>query len=162
MIVLIKSIYPFTIYSLVIYTSIRITYLIKYKIKFDIFKEIIFVLFIMYLIILFYLISKPIYIFNIINLKPFKEILRYNINSKLFIKNIIGNILLFIPFSLFLTFYLKINRLYIIILLGFILSLTIEIIQIGIGRVFDIDDIILNVFSSIIGYYIYKLYYHYS
>ena len=155
---LIKDIIPFTIYILEIYLSIRSLYLIKNKIKIDIFKEIIIILFIIYIIILFYIISKPIYTYNIINLKPFKEILRYNINNKLFIKNVIGNILLFIPFSLFITYYLNIKKLYINLILSFILSLTIELIQIYIGRVFDIDDIILNLISSIIGYYIYKVF----
>ena len=154
---LINSIYPFTIYILEIYIIIRIIYLIKNKIKIDIFKEIIIILFIIYIIILFYIVSKPIYTYNIINIKPFKEILRYNITSKYFIKNVIGNILLFIPFSLFICFYLNINKLYIIIIISFILSLTIEFIQINIGRVFDIDDIILNIISSIIGYFIYKI-----
>lgn len=155
---LIKDIIPFTIYILEIYISIKIIYIIKNKIKIDLFKEIIIILFIIYIIILFYIISKPIYTYNIINLKPFKEILRYNINNKLFIKNVIGNILLFIPFSLFITYYLNIKKLYINLILSFILSLTIELIQIYIGRVFDIDDIILNLISSIIGYYIYKVF----
>ena len=154
---LINNIYPFTIYILEIYISIRSIYIIKNKIKIDIFKEIIIILFIIYIIILFYIISMPIYTYNIINLKPFKEILRYNINSKFFIKNIVGNILLLIPYSLFISYYLKINKLYLIIIISFILSLTIELIQIKIGRVFDIDDIILNIISSIIGYYIYKI-----
>ena len=157
LVTLIKSIYPFTIYILEIYVSIRIIYLFKNKIKIDLFKEMVLILFIIYIIILFYIISKHVYIYNIINIKPFREILRYNLFSKLFIKNVIGNILLFIPFSLFLSYYLDINKLYIILLLSFMLSLTIELIQINIGRVFDIDDIILNIISSVIGYYMYKV-----
>ena len=154
---LINNIYPFTIYILEIYISVRIIYIIKKKIEIDIFREISIILFIIYIIILFYIISMPIYTYNIINLKPFREILRYNINSKFFIKNIVGNILLFIPYSLFITYYLKINKLYINLILSFILTLTIELIQINIGRVFDIDDIILNIFSSIIGYFMYRV-----
>lgn len=155
---IIKDIYPFTLYILEIYMGIRMVYIIKNKIKIDIFKEITVILFIIYIVVLFYIISKPIYIYNIINIKPFKEIFRYNITSKYFIKNMIGNILLFIPYSLFVSYYLKLNKLYIIIIMSFILSFSIEFIQIKIGRVFDIDDIILNMVSSIIGYFIYKLF----
>ena len=39
-----------------------------------------------------------------------------------------------------------------------LVSTSIEVIQGYIGRVFDIDDIILNVIGSIIGFLIYKLF----
>ena len=149
---------PLIIYILEIFTTIRITYIIKNRIKPDIFKEIMTLLFIIYIVILFYVVSIPIINYQTINLKPFKEILRYPINSLLFIKNVIGNILLFIPYSFFLSFYFKINRLYKILIICLSLTLTIELIQINIKRVFDIDDIILNLISSILGYLIYKIF----
>ena len=121
------------------------------------FKEIINILFIIYIVILYYLVSMPIYRFKVINLIPFKEIFRYKILSKLFIKNTIGNMLLFIPYSLYLTYTFKIKKLYIILISSSILIITIEIIQINIGRVFDIDDIILNIISSILGYLLSKI-----
>lgn len=158
MIDFIKQLYPLIVYFLEIYISIRAIYIIKSKIRIDIFKEIMIIFFIIYIIILFYIISKPMYRFNIMNLKPFKEMFRYSVSSKFFLKNVVGNILLFIPYSLFISYYFKINKLYIIIILGFIFSLTIELIQINIGRVFDIDDIILNIISSIIGYIVYKVF----
>ena len=148
--------YPSIIYFLEIFISIRIIYIIINKVKIDIFKEIMIILFIIYIIVLFYIISRHEFSYQIINIKPFKEILRYSITSKLFIKNVVGNILLFIPYSFFLSFYFKINKLFIILILCFTLSLTIELIQINIGRVFDIDDIILNIISGIIGYFMYK------
>ena len=148
--------YPSIIYFLEIFISIRIIYIIINKVKIDIFKEIMIILFIIYIIVLFYIISRHEFSYQIINIKPFKEILRYSITSKLFIKNVVGNILLFIPYSFFLSFYFKINKLFIILILCFTLSLTIELIQINIGRVFDIDDIILNLISGIIGYFMYR------
>lgn len=154
---IIKDSYSLIIYILEIFITIRTMYIIKNKIKIDIFKEILIILFIIYIVLLFYIISIPIYRYQIINIKPFKEILRYSITSKLFIKNVVGNILLFIPYSLFLSYYFKINKLYIILIICFTLSLTIELIQINIGRVFDIDDIILNIISSIIGYFMYRM-----
>lgn len=132
--------------------------LIKNKIKIDIFKEIMDFFFLCYIIILFYIVTYPdVYNYQISNLKPFREILRYPIDSKLFIQNVLGNLLLFIPYSFYMSFSLKINKLYLIIIFTFLLSLTIELIQIKIGRVFDVDDILLNTISGIIGYCIYKI-----
>lgn len=154
---LIKDIYPVITYILVIFITLRCLYIHKYKTKIDIFKEIVNILFIIYIVILYYLVSMPIYRFKVINLIPFKEIFRYKILSKLFIKNTIGNMLLFIPYSLYLTYIFKIKKLYIILISSSILIITIEILQINIGRVFDIDDIILNIISSILGYLLSKI-----
>ena len=92
------------------------------------------------------------------NLVPFKEMFRYKITSRLFVKNIIGNILLYMPFGFFITAYINERKIFPTVLLTFISSLSIELVQLLIGRVFDIDDIILNVIGSIIGFLIYKLF----
>ena len=39
-----------------------------------------------------------------------------------------------------------------------IISLSIELIQSIIGRVFDVDDIILNIIGALLGYFIYRLF----
>ena len=155
---IINESYPLIIYSLVIYFTIKIIYIVKFNIKIDIFYESSIILFIIYIVFLFFIISRREYNYNIINIKPFKEIFRYSITSKLFIKNVIGNILLFIPYSFFISYFLSINKFYILLIISFTFSITIELIQIYIGRVFDIDDIILNIIGGIIGYFIYKLF----
>ena len=43
------------------------------------------------------------------------------------------------------------------LLLTFIVSLSIETIQLSIGRVFDVDDVILNVLGGLIGFILYKV-----
>ena len=78
------------------------------------------------------------------NFIPFKEMFRYEIGSKSFIKNILGNVLLFIPYGIAIAYYVKTKKIRYSIILGLILSLTIEITQFSVGRVFDVDDIILN------------------
>ena len=153
---LIKDILPLTIFSLEIIISYYIINYHKYFKKDKMIKMIMQIIFLIYLIILFYIISKPEYSYHIVNLKPFKEILRYPFYSKLFVKNILGNILLFLPYGLFVTYFFKIDKIYLMLILTFCLSLTIEIIQINIGRVSDIDDIILNLIGGIIGYFIVK------
>lgn len=151
---LIKGILPVLIFVLEIFVSLRVIYLKKNHIRIIVLDELIKLFFVVYLIILFYLVTKKEFSYQIINLKPFKEILRYPFFSKLFLKNVLGNIFLFIPYGLFLTYFFRINKCYQIIFLTFLLSITIELIQIFIGRVFDIDDLLLNLVGGIIGYMI--------
>ena len=66
-------------------------------------------------------------------------------------KNIIGNILLFIPYGFFSSYYLNNKKISTNVILCLIASLSIECIQNYIGRVFDIDDIILNVLGGFCG-----------
>ena len=80
---------------------------------------------------------------------------RYNIGSKLFFYNVIGNIVLFIPFGYFVSDYLKAKKIHHILIVSILISLTAETIQYKIGRAFDIDDIILNVLGAIIGFMCY-------
>ena len=91
------------------------------------------------------------------NFIPFKEILRYNITSHLFFKNVLGNMILFLPFGFYTSYYLKVDKIKIPFLLTFIASISIEVVQMCIGRVFDVDDIILNVIGGALGYYIYSI-----
>ena len=77
--------------------------------------------------------------------------------SYLFYKNIIGNVLLFLPIGFFATMYTKIDKSWKIIILSSIWSLFIEATQSMIGRIFDIDDIILNIIGATLGYYLYKI-----
>lgn len=95
-----------------------------------------------YIIILLIILTIPCKTYGNANIIPFKEITRYHITSKLFLKNVIGNIVLFIPLGIFL--YKKRKIIYII-------PLVIEISQIFIGRVFDIDDVILNIIGILFG-----------
>jgi glycopeptide antibiotics resistance protein len=57
-------------------------------------------------------------------------------------KNIIGNILLFVPYGFFSSYYLNNRKIGTNVLLCLIATFCIEAIQYYIGRVFDIDDII--------------------
>ena len=149
--------FPLIIFFTEIFLSFKIIYIRKNKEKIDVFQELMVILFLIYIVGLFYIVTMPKYSYEIINLRPFKEILRYSINSKLFVKNVIGNLLLFIPYGFFISFYFKLNRLYLIMLFASLLSITIELIQIHVGRVFDIDDIILNTVSGCLGHFLYRV-----
>ena len=153
--IILKDDYAIILLSIVSYIFLRIISRIKYKNKVDIKKEFVLVLFIAYLLILFSIVTYPLNDYGLNNYKIFSEILRYKIGSKEFIQNIIGNILLFIPFGMFLGYYFKIKVISLIII-TILYSFSIEFIQILINRVFDIDDVILNLIGSIIGYYFSK------
>ena len=90
-----------------------------------------------------------------INLVPFSEIFRYKIGSAMFIYNVLGNILLFLPFGYFVARYIKSKSFYQIFIVSLITSFTIELLQVKMGRSFDVDDIILNVIGGILGYFLY-------
>ena len=110
--------------------------------------------FVTYILLLFELVTNR-DVYSGTNLVPFREILRYNIGSSNFYKQVLGNIVLFVPFGFFASYYTKINKIRSITLITFLVSLTIEIVQIYIGRSFDIDDIILNIVGGVLGFLIY-------
>ena len=97
--------------------------------------------------------------FEIFNIVPFKIILKMLFEYPLgqFIYNVIGNIVLFIPFGFFI--YIKFEKNKIKALLAvFIMTLGVEFIQGFIPyRFCDIDDIILNTFGGYIGIIIYNI-----
>lgn len=149
------DVWPMLIIITVIISSLRITYLITKHKKFLLHKEIIYLLAIIYILCLFHVVTFQDINYGESNFIPFKEIFRYSIGSNKFIKNVLGNIILFIPFGFLSSYLLKNRKLGVITILTIIASGTIETVQYYIGRVFDIDDIILNLLGGIIGFLIY-------
>lgn len=152
----ISDIWPMLVIFVVIISTIRITYLSIHKEKFVFYKEFLNLIFIVYVLLLYQLLT------NVetnttagYNIVPFTEILRYEFGSDLFIYNVVGNILLFIPFGYFVSGYIKASKVPHILTVSVISSLIIEVVQLQIGRSFDIDDILLNVFGAIIGFLLY-------
>ena len=145
------NVWPMMVIILVIVSSLRITYLITRHRRFLLHKELIYLIAIIYILCLFYVVTFQDNNYGISNYIPFKEIFRYNIGSSKFIKNILGNIVLFLPYGFLSSYLLKNKKISITFILTLIVSLTIEIVQYYIGRVFDIDDIILNVTGGLIG-----------
>jgi glycopeptide antibiotics resistance protein len=118
-------------------------------------------IYIIYSFVLFQLVTTTDFVSYSNNFIPFKEIFRYEVNSLLFIRNIIGNIALFIPFAYIITDVIYIvckkTNFFVTTMYILITSVSIESIQFFIGRTFDIDDILLNFVGGIFGYIIYKL-----
>lgn len=151
------DVWPIIIIITVITSSLRIAYLIKNNQKFCFYKELFMLLFILYVMCLFEIVTLQDQNYGLSNLVPFKEIFRYEVGSRLFIKNIIGNILLFLPYGYFASDYLRIKKVWPICLLTMLVSITIECVQLNIGRTYDIDDVILNTVGGILGFWLYRL-----
>ena len=96
-------------------------------------------------------------IFNIVPLNStldnFKNLPSYNNHELLnFYSNLIGNVILFVPFPSLLLFLFKIKSRKNIFLLTFFSSVIIELIQYIFKRgVADIDDIFLNTIGAFLG-----------
>lgn len=143
------------------------------------FKILIWVLFILYLAILIYVIllksGMILHMWNLsrselsfaerisaMNFIPFKTIFYYLLGNESFISarnNILGNIFTFSPLGFLVPILFdKCKKVKKVFFVGLAVSLSIEVIQVvfrlGSG---DIDDLILNVFGTIIGFWIYKV-----
>lgn len=149
--------WPTVIIVLSIVIILRVTSIIKSGRKsFVLHEEIYNLFFIAYLLILFNLVTnQDMATVGGTNFVPFKEIMRYDFGSSGFYKQVIGNILLFIPLGYFATGYCKLKKIGGILIVSLLSSTTIEVVQHFIGRSFDVDDIILNVVGGIIGFLVY-------
>ena len=150
--------WPMIVMTVIVAITVRVGYLRKNNEKAILYKEIFNLLFILYILCLFHAVTYQDVSWASANLIPFKEILRYDLGSNLFYRNIFGNLLLFLPYGLYITYYLDLKKPLSVMGYAFIISLSIELIQSIIGRVFDVDDIILNVLGALLGYFIYRLF----
>jgi len=129
--------------------------------KFDFYHDLKALVYVLYCFVLFVLVTTNDFTSYSNNFIPFKEILRYsNIHDSLFIWNVQGNIILFMPFGFIIADLINLksgkHNIWLTILVALITSFSIESIQMFIGRSFDIDDIILNIFGATIGYLIFR------
>lgn len=155
--IVLKEIWPMLLLFIIVLVLIRIIDVIINKKKLVLYKDLYLLTFILYMFLLFELVTSTDFESYSNNFIPLKEIMRYSYTSKLFFKNVLGNVLLFIPFGYFVNDIVKNKKIIIATFVTLVTSLSIEIIQMNIGRSFDIDDIILNIFGGLIGYLFYRL-----
>lgn len=151
---MLPGMWPLIVFVSVVAISLRIAFLKGSK-RFILHKELMALIFIIYILCLYYVVTAQDINYGGVNLIPFKEMFRYELGSYKFIKNIIGNILLFLPYGFFSSYYLNNRKIGTNVILCLIATTCIEFIQYYIGRVFDIDDIILNVLGGFIGCLLY-------
>ena len=152
---MLPNIWPMVAFISIVAITLRCAYLFKGSRKFVLHKELLSLVFIIYILCLYYILMGQDGTSGGVNLIPFKEMFRYSFGSYKFMKNIVGNILLFIPFGFFASYYLNNRKASLILIVSLIVSGLTEGLQYYTGRVFDIDDIILNVFGGFIGYLLY-------
>lgn len=157
---IIYNIWPMILIVTVILVSARIVYFVKNKQKIVLYEELLKYSFIIYVLSLFYVVTFQDVSWSTSNFIPFKEMFRYPIFSRLFFKNVVGNMIMFLPYGFFISYFLKLDKVKTIAILSIIVSLTIEFTQLLIGRVFDVDDIMLNIIGGVSGYIIYRIFHN--
>ncbi len=151
-----NSNWPVLVIFIVTMVSMRFFYLRAHREKVYFYKEFFGILSIVYIFLLFQLLTKVELNTNSgYNLVPFTEIFRYKFGSSLFMYNVVGNILAFVIFGLIVSSYIKPKTCLAPFLTSLVVSTTVEFVQLNIGRSFDVDDIILNVLGGIIAYLLY-------
>lgn len=149
--------WPMILICSVIIVSMRIVWVIKEKKEIIFYKELLGLCFIIYVMCLFYVVTFQDVSWSTSNFIPFKEMFRYRLGSTLFFKNVLGNMIMFMPYGFFVSYFLKLKKPLSIFLLSILTSFTIEFTQLQIGRVFDVDDIVLNIVGALLGFLIYHL-----
>ena len=153
----ILKIWPELTIFIVVLITVRALVLKNSHKKFVFHEEFLNLLFIIYILLLFELLTGAENNSGSgINLVPFSEIFRYEFGSNMFIYNVLGNILLFIPYGYFVARYTNSKSLFQIFLVSLITSFTVEFLQVKLGRSFDVDDILLNVIGGIGGYFLFR------
>lgn len=100
-----------------------------------------------------------------INLIPFRSIRAFfrHFQFDTFMVNIVGNIVMFIPWGFGLPLlWKKRQSVFSAIFFSALLPLFIETVQLFIGRSVDVDDLILNFVGGILGFILYSLYKKYK
>lgn len=159
---------PVSLLILPVYLFMRVVFLTEkkhlnvfYKINFN--REIVmlgFFIFIVHLFVQTFVVNRGL---NELNLIPFyiiiqqiKEMSFNEYTFRIFILNVIGNVMIFAPIGMFAPYLFKTDLKH-TAWLGFLISLTIEGGQLPLPRTTDVDDLILNTLGAVTGYGIYKL-----
>ena len=88
---ILANIWPMLVIITVILSSLRVVYIIRNKETFVLYREILKLGFVIYIMSLFYVVTFQDVSWSSSNFIPFKEMLRYRIFSNLFFKNVEGS-----------------------------------------------------------------------
>ena len=150
--------WPILVIFVITLVLVRFFYLRNHHEKVSFYKEFLMILSICYIFLLFQLLTKVEMNSNSgYNIIPFEEIFRYEVGSRLFIYNVFGNIMAFVLFGLIVSCYIKPKTVFPPFVISLLVSITVEFVQLNIGRSFDVDDVILNVIGGLFGYILYRI-----
>ena len=97
--------WPMILIITIILSSLRIAYLLKYHEKFKFYEEMLKLGFIIYIMSLFYVVTFQDVSWSTSNFIPFKEVFRYQIFSERFFRNVVGNLIMFMPYGFFVSYF---------------------------------------------------------
>ncbi len=152
-----QNVWPMILIFTTIVVSMRIVHIIKNHPKVYLYKDLMVLGFVIYILCLFHVVTFQDVSWSTSNFIPFKEMFRYEFGTDLFFKNVIGNMIMFLPFGFFVSYFLNLDKIRYVFILSLVSSFSIETTQMVIGRVFDVDDIMLNIIGGILGYFIYRI-----
>lgn len=100
-----------------------------------------------------------------VNLTPFSTIELYMRNlsngniTDIAMKNLVGNVLLFVPIGIYLPYYCKkLTNIWRFSVATILIIFTVEMVQLlSMRGRFDIDDVILNTCGALVGYIIWRI-----
>ena len=151
-----NNIWPMLVVFVSAISLMRFFYLQTHHEKFVLHKELNYLVSIIYIWLLFEILTMAeLNSAGGMNLVPFSEIMRYEVGSVMFTYNVIGNIVLFLPFGYLIGVYVNPKKIWAVLITTMLTSSIIEFVQLKIGRSFDIDDIFLNIVGGLIGYLLY-------
>lgn len=171
---------PITLIVGILYIIFRFLKLKKNNSDINYKREILYLIFICYIVGLFNLVLVPINFWDIIwynifynfNENPFAGIFDFSYNFiptiyKIIIGEytldswaksmIVGNFLMFIPMGILLSLCFENVNKKNIFKYAVLIPLAIEVLQLVVGRSFDIDDLLMNFLGIVIGYFIVEL-----
>lgn len=171
---------PITLLVGLLYIIFRFLKLKKNNSDINYKMEIVHLIFICYIVGLFNLVLVPRNFWNTIwhnifynlNENPFEGIFDFSYNFiptiyKIIIGNyalgdwvktmIVGNLLMFIPMGILLSLCFKNFKKKNMFKYAILIPFTIEVLQLVVGRSFDIDDLVMNFLGIVIGYFIVEL-----
>ncbi len=93
------------------------------------------------------------------SITPFREILRVNQGGPWLWFVLWGNIGMFAPIGFCVPLLWRNRTWYHVLLVGGLFSAAIEFVQVFVGRVSDVDDIMLNTFGAMIGFILFCILY---
>lgn len=132
----------------------KLFYFFSHKKEVKLYRELLKILFLAYLLILFSLVNLYV-VKNMISFIPFDLISEYKLFSNDFNHYILMNLLIFIPLGYFISYFLNFKKVRNILLFCLLSSLLSQGILYLSYYSFIIDIVIINIMGGILGYFIY-------
>ena len=151
----VENIWPTLIIFATVLIIVRIYYLKTNTKSFTFYKEVLGLIFILYLVVLFNLLGEIEVYRKGVNLLPIAMSLKEALNDSAYLNYIISNTLLFIPFGYFISSYIGAKKIGSICIISLITGLAIEFVQLKVIGSFNIDNILEYFIGGVVGFLLY-------